>query len=30
MIDAYAQWPWDAGVLPKIMGVNALRLMRMA
>jgi predicted TIM-barrel fold metal-dependent hydrolase len=30
MIKACAEWPWDAGVLPKIMGRNALRLMRMS
>jgi predicted TIM-barrel fold metal-dependent hydrolase len=30
MIQAYAEWDWSAGVLEKVMGRNALRLMRMA
>lgn len=29
MVQAYADWPWSPGVLPKIMGENAKRLMRL-
>jgi len=30
MIQAYAEWDWAPGVLDRVMGQNALRLMRMA